>query len=640
MSRFQCIMLVIPVLSSLIWFVSAGSAFGNAPVVRTTLGEVTGRQITQNGKTVNTYFGIPFAEPPIGQLRFRKPKPARPWTGVLNATSMSPGCVQTSFHLNDVVFVNMSDTTEDCLTLNIWVPENSCSNGTVSCGERMPVFVFIYGGAFQWGTSSLSIYDGTAFAARTGMIYVSFNYRVGVFGFLNASTPEMPGNMGMYDQVEALRWIKNNVEYFGGDPNAITLAGQSAGAVSVHFHMMSPLSKGLFHKAVLLSGVSSTIRYSEDTNHHDAFRRISNYVNCSDSTRSWDKQISDTVRCLQSLDAHELVRAAREAMPYRFITILPNFGDEFLPKNPYNVNEMDTHVKDVFVGTTQDDGELLVSLFFLHAPFSLGDIDGRTTLRATLRIVMNIGIGQSRNIIDAYLKPDDTITRTKMLRGLSDAMTDLSFECTTDLVASKMSEKGANVYRYLFAHRMSNSLWADWVTATHGDDIIFALGSVNVERDNLNRSHNDGWSETLKSSVAHAKDSELSNSMVDSIAQFCRWGKPKIPKTDKEWPKYTKENKAYLILKPNDYKVAHGPRSTKCHLWEPYLVKRKATTPHPTPAQKPRPTPKRGHEKRPKIKVQQLDNNIAAASRASATVVEAATFVLAAVTVLLTTREL
>ncbi|MFT4254501.1 MAG: carboxylesterase family protein, partial [Caulobacter sp.] len=182
-------------------------------------------------KGVAAFKGVPFAAPPVGDLRWRAPKAPAAWTGVRKADRFGASCMQMTnggkgFGPWTPEYVVQDAVSEDCLYLNVWTPAKSK-------GDRLPVLVWIHGGGFSSGSGSVPIYDGAAFAAR-GVIMVTINYRVGVFGFL--AHPDLTaeagtsGNYGLMDQAEALRWIKANIAAFGGDPARVTIAGQSAGA--------------------------------------------------------------------------------------------------------------------------------------------------------------------------------------------------------------------------------------------------------------------------------------------------------------------------------------------------------------------------------------------------------------------------
>jgi para-nitrobenzyl esterase len=206
--------------------------------------------------SVYVFKGIPFAAPPVEVLRWRAPQPAAPWDGVRTCVQFGPSPMQdkpTPFAMwTEEYLIPSTPIGEDCLYLNVWTAARTAR-------ERRPVLVYIYGGAFGSGGGNVPIYDGEAIAQK-GVVYVTINYRVGIFGFL--SHPELSresghhasGNYGLMDQVAALKWIKKNIAAFGGDPENVTIAGQSAGSGSVNCLVASPLGKGLFEKAIGESG--------------------------------------------------------------------------------------------------------------------------------------------------------------------------------------------------------------------------------------------------------------------------------------------------------------------------------------------------------------------------------------------------
>ncbi|VDD78597.1 unnamed protein product, partial [Mesocestoides corti] len=185
-----------------------------------------------DGVEVDAYLGIPFAKPPVGSLRFAKPKAVKLWKGQLDATQRPNTCWQYLFSGFDKanpaarVWVNNTRMSEDCLYLNVWVPANMPQDG-----KPLPVMVWIFGGGFFSGTSTLDVYDGKFLAAKEGVIVVSMQYRLGPFGFLYVDS-EVDGNMGLLDQRLALKWVQKHIAKFGGDPTKVTLFGESAGAAS------------------------------------------------------------------------------------------------------------------------------------------------------------------------------------------------------------------------------------------------------------------------------------------------------------------------------------------------------------------------------------------------------------------------
>jgi para-nitrobenzyl esterase len=225
-------------------------------VVQTTAGKVSGAK-TVDGAVLG-FKGIPFAAPPVGDLRWKAPQPARPWNGVRECAAYGASPMQgkpAPFSMWSKEFLIPDEPiSEDCLNLNIWT-------GARSADEKRPVLVWIYGGGFSSGGNACPIYDGEAMA-RKGIVFVGLNYRVGIFGFF--SHPELTkesgvnasGNYGLMDQIAALKWVRDNIAAFGGDPAKVTIAGQSAGSMSVNCLVASPQAKGLFQRAIAESGAS------------------------------------------------------------------------------------------------------------------------------------------------------------------------------------------------------------------------------------------------------------------------------------------------------------------------------------------------------------------------------------------------
>jgi para-nitrobenzyl esterase len=230
------------------------SAKAQSPIVKTANGKIQGT--TNSDKTVRVFKSIPFAAPPVGDLRWKTPQTVQNWKGLKQCTAFSPSPVQNKpqpFLCWSAEFIAQPEPlSEDCLYLNVWTTAKSKK-------ERQPVFVWIYGGGLSSGSANCAIYEGEEMAKK-GVVFVSVNYRVGVLGFM--AHPELSkesgnnasGNYGILDQIAALKWVQKNIVSFGGDPNNVTIAGQSAGAFSVTALIASPLAKKLFHKAIPQSG--------------------------------------------------------------------------------------------------------------------------------------------------------------------------------------------------------------------------------------------------------------------------------------------------------------------------------------------------------------------------------------------------
>jgi para-nitrobenzyl esterase len=239
--------------------VTAGAA---VVLVASSLSAQTGAVNTESGQLrgvaqagVESFKGVPFAAPPVGELRWRAPQPVQPWSGVRAADAYSSDCMQVPFP-SDAAPLGTKPA-EDCLYLNVWRPAGTKAEA------RLPVMFWIYGGGFVNGGSSPAVYDGSKFAAK-GVVFVSANYRLGRFGFFafpeltRQNADGMVGNYGFIDQIAALKWVQKNISAFGGDPSNVTVFGESAGGFSVSMLLTSPLSKGLFSKAIIESGGGRT----------------------------------------------------------------------------------------------------------------------------------------------------------------------------------------------------------------------------------------------------------------------------------------------------------------------------------------------------------------------------------------------
>jgi para-nitrobenzyl esterase len=228
-------------LLSLVSLVSAAGA--SDPVVAVTGGKIQGRILTASGGAA--FKGIPFAAPPLGDLRWREPAPVAEWNGVHDANSFGASCVQEISEWNRQ---EASGNKEDCLYLNVWTPEWPSR-------VKQPVMVWLHGGGNTSGGASVDYFDGASLSRR-GVVVVTINYRLGPMGFfvhpgLTAeSSHRASGNYGLLDQVAALKWVRDNIAHFGGDPNNVTLFGQSAGSVDASYQLASPLTKRLFHRVI------------------------------------------------------------------------------------------------------------------------------------------------------------------------------------------------------------------------------------------------------------------------------------------------------------------------------------------------------------------------------------------------------
>ena len=272
--------------------------------------------VSADGK-VRTFKGIPFAAPPVGPFRWKAPQPVQPWTGVRKATEYPARCMQAPIY-SDMIFKDAGPS-EDCLYLNLWMPATPAQ-------PKLPVMVWIYGGGFAAGATSEPRQDAGNFSKK-GVLVVTMNYRLGIFGFF--AHPELSkesgrnasGNYGLMDQLAALRWVKDNISVFGGDPDNVTIFGESAGSFSVSALMASPLARGLFHRAIGESGAffGETLRLksSEETQKTDV-----EFAKAALGT--------DSIEALRAKPAAEVLQAAAKSPGLRFV---PNIDGYYLPES-------------------------------------------------------------------------------------------------------------------------------------------------------------------------------------------------------------------------------------------------------------------------------------------------------------------
>jgi para-nitrobenzyl esterase len=298
------------------------------------------RGVLSADEAVASFKGIPYAAPPVGELRWRAPQPPQPWTGVRDADRYGPRCVQPDRHVRSISYFGPEAESEDCLTLNVW--------SAAPDGGKWPVMVWFHGGAFYVGSGSQPIFAGDQLA-RKGVIVVTVNYRLGRLGFL--AHPELTkesgfsGNYGLLDQIAALRWVRDNIGAFGGDPGCVTIFGQSAGSISAAALMASPLAKGLFHRAIGMSGgLFGPVRDTCDTGDSiqslaaaertgQAFAQVLGAKSLADLRAKPAAEIQFTSRFGQGSGSYNPQNSARGV----FDTHWPIVDGHVLPRSPYEI---------------------------------------------------------------------------------------------------------------------------------------------------------------------------------------------------------------------------------------------------------------------------------------------------------------
>ncbi|UYV62627.1 BCHE [Cordylochernes scorpioides] len=448
--------------------------------------EIVGKRIQFQDHKIDQFRGIPYAEPPVGNLRFKKPLPLKEFPKKLEAINHSPGCLQVPQKIekkhNLSSLFALSDPsikTEDCLYLNIWRPADE---GGSSTGKS--VMIWVYGGALLTGTIEVLFYNGLALAGLGDVVVVTVNYRVGSFGLLTAGTADEPGNLALYDQQLAFTWVKDNIHHFGGDPSRITIFGESAGGISISAHVTSPKSKGLFQKAIIQSGttLTSNLILSKDSmlKKSDKIAKNSGCLENGVSLRSHPDQV---LNCLRSKDPEVLLEAEYEFMDnleeYDQLGLI--YDEEFLdyksllPFQPSTVNEV-----QIMIGVTKYETVPLLPFFFdeLLAPDFV--LTKEKAYQIPKKLMKDISNRQAIDEIENfYLKDVDESNTTALDIAMTQITSDFMFICPSIYYVNNELFRERDIHFYYFTHpnTQSNPLRKEnWPGAFHFDEVPYVFG--------------------------------------------------------------------------------------------------------------------------------------------------------------------
>ena len=467
------------------------------------------------------FAGIPYAAPPVGPLRWQPPAPAPPWPGVRDATRPGPRCMQDT---SDLEMGRQTD--EDCLSLNVWTPP-------AAAGEKLPVMVWIHGGAFINGSGGL--YDSRWLASRGNIVVVTLNYRLGALGFLAHPALGKPGDVGNYglaDQQAALRWVRDNIAAFGGDPAKVTIAGESAGGMSVCDHLVAPGSAGLFRAAIIQSGPCQA-----QVGLPEAERASLDYARdagCGDP--------ASAAECLRALPANKL---RDPVWYYRFGDDQlsgPVTGTATLPVDPMTAFAKGEAAKvPVLIGTNHDEFTLFVALQYLRI--------GKDMKPETYPQELSATFGPDADAVAARY-PLDGYGGSAPL-AYSAAVTDGGFACVADRMGEALSATGP-VYAYEFNDR--NPPTPDPLRT-----LPFPVGASHSLE--LRYLFDVGGAPALSPA-----QQVLSDQMIDYWSRFVTNGKPDVD-GQPDWPD-TGAADNRLSLKPEDVRVMTDFDQThQCPFW-------------------------------------------------------------------------
>ncbi|XP_022099950.1 acetylcholinesterase-like isoform X1 [Acanthaster planci] len=536
------------------------------PVVTTSQGRIVGTKLQfapedpALRRSVDAYLGVPYAEAPVGPLRF-KPPVAKSWSGDLQATKLGNRCPQPVMPIGNITMTGPFN--EDCLVLDIFVPK--------PVPPKAAVLLFIHGGGYTIGAGTMLEIYSTPIAALGDVIVVAPNYRLGVLGFLSTGDEVVPGNMGLLDQRLAMEWVRDNIAAFGGDPQRVAIFGESAGSSSVSLHMVSPGSAGLFRGAIMQSGdATSPWAFLPSGKGRSRAFALGKLVGCEEQTSA------ELLECLQKVeDLDVFVQTQYEKMMEtvdidEMMTFQPIADGDVIPFTPaelYAEGAINDAVS--IIGSLADEGMMMLLGVFPNITDEAPNVDSGTF---ELMVQSQLAWLLTREPIVAEAVTmfyRDTSCREApncdQLDSLSQVVGDASFICPGERAAKAFVKAGRKVYRYHMTHEPSYSLIGKkWTKATHGDDLPFVFGLPFVPSAN--------WSFT-------EDEARMSKQIINYWANLAKTGNPNLSSLDgeqreeeklPEWPLFTVEELAYKDLSPS-MENGRGIKAKECIMWNEFL---------------------------------------------------------------------
>ncbi|XP_039753211.1 venom carboxylesterase-6-like [Pararge aegeria] len=518
------------------------------PIVKVANGEILGKQrISTNGRNFVSFLGVPYASPPIGKYRFKEPQPMQPWSGPWNATRLPPGCLQFDPSIDKIT------GSEDCLFVNVHTPNLHSS-------ALLPVVIFIHGGAYVYGAGGQ--YDGVHMMDRD-VVLVTVNYRLGPLGFLSTGDTVIPGNTGLKDQSFALKWVRDNIKSFGGNPDSVTLTGCSAGGASVHYHYLSPLSKGLFHRGIAFSGAAFT-SWAHSIKPVQKAKELASLVGC-DTTNS-----RDMAECLRSRPGEMIVNAQIEMFDYRvkWFNVFaptaedPNTKNPFLTQHPYTASQAGEMQRLPLIASVTSEEGLYPAAAYQKEPTILPELEARWEELAsnifefneTLPISMRTSV--ANRIKEKYLdgRPVSQKTFDELVQALGDRLFTADVGKLAQIHATQ-SRQPTYSYRFSYSwqYSFSNVMARNYENygVCHSDDVILVLKYLPTE-------------------TTCAEDLQMREALLDMICSYAETGVPKLPNAPK-WMKVKpgQEELSYMeIAGPSDIKMKSSADFGKKTFWD------------------------------------------------------------------------
>ncbi|MDD9947087.1 MAG: carboxylesterase family protein [Myxococcales bacterium] len=497
-----------------------------------------GRLLGTRVDGVRAFLGIPYAAPPVGPLRWKPPAPPTPWRGVRNATRPRSECPQLIPLLGYL-------GAEDCLYLNVWAPDEGA--------ENLPVMVWFHGGAFKQGSAADPISNGARLARTQRVVVVGVNYRLGTLGFMAhptlTSESGASGNWGVLDQQAALRWVRDNIRSFGGDPNSVTIFGESSGGDNVCTHMISPASRGLFHRGISQSGMCPSTWHDRDptlAEAEDYGLEVAAQLGCAEPP--------EALACLREASPRALVEAGNRTAPIQpggvfyieppdYRAMAPNVDGVTIPDDRAVLYESgDIADVPLIFGSNKDEGTLFHTPFFFAEP-----VDTPEAYRAALER----RFGATRAKMVEALYPSESFPSPDS--ALAEVTGDWLFVCRARWMSRVLSARGLPVFLYSFEKPLRSPALPDG-GVIHAAEIPFVFGTSLA---------------LFGLGPIEAEHQELSDNMMGYWSRFAATGDPNGDGAV-NWPRYDEMTDQHLVL-DDPVRAGTGHKRARCDLWDSFL---------------------------------------------------------------------
>ncbi|XP_049809738.1 venom carboxylesterase-6-like [Schistocerca nitens] len=517
------------------------TAEGDPRLVSTRQGAARGvHKESSSGRRFLAFYNLPYAKPPVGPLRFRNPQPPDSWISIRDATVPGPQCTQNALFDPSIPPAG----SEDCLYLNVFTPE-------VNPSRRLPVMFWIHGGGWISGGAN---WVEPNFILDHDVVMVAINYRLGPLGLLSTEDEASAGNYALKDQVAALRWVKDNIAAFGGDPGNVTIFGQSAGGASVHYHMLSPLSRGLFQRAISQSGVAVAPWAVPTPGAAEKARKVAALLGCPTAPSQ------ALVDCLRGVDAHKLIETEKHFLEWRFSPLMPfrpvvegEGKDAFLVKHPVHLDLL-TPVPWL-IGFTKDEGCVLIAAFVSNETL-FQELKNKSDRLFPITLLYHTSLNAdliTKKIRDFYF-PSKEFT----LSTLSDLYSDGLVNWNTDEMVRKHKDT-VPMYYYLLSYKgkysMSKKLGGEDedLGVCHTDDLFYLFS-------------NNSYSPV--SGERPDKDMQIARTMTKLWVNFATTRNPTPNNEPLPWPRVTSDSELEYLEIGSKLEVKKGLFHERVNFWK------------------------------------------------------------------------